>query len=951
MIYLSLERQLVASQQDLAKTINSTSNQQKIFAEQTQRLAVAFGRVLSPVVTTVTTYLNGLLMVITELLNMFATFIGIEMPEYDPDSYKNFNDLTDYLDDATSSAGKLKKELNSLRGFDKLNVIRTPKDSSGGSGGLGTGAVDKRLLEALKEYDLGMDNIHNKATQIRDAIMDWLGFSKDVNGEWQWSEKTLLKNIWNWWNKLNTAGKIFIGLGIAKTLGGIWNATKKLSGATGLTKLFGITKKGTSSFKSLTDYVKLYSNIAKKEGYTGTKKLTSALKEGTDAWSKNLTKTEKLNNTLIGGGGLLISFGLVSDAAKKFNETGEYTTGVIANLAGGLAGGTLSGAAIGATWGGAYGAVIGALAGLAIEGVGYLSQLESEQDKVTKVIADTTQKIKEENEEYSNFFKQIDNNTQKQVDALERDKQYLAQLQSITDENGKIKKGYEDRARVILTQLNEAYGTEYELSGNVITNNGKVITSYEEIEKSIDKVIEKKKLEIILEANREKYAYALEHQTEMYDNYQLAIENSAKAHENLAKQEKKVSKQQEIVNKSWSTGAYWIEKSKLSKLEKKYKDLEKATKDADDELTKAKDNWVKNTETMVKYNGLMEANITGDSEKIKRAITEMTTSGNKSISEQIQMWKDYGDEVAKQTGKVEDDTYAMLDATINTLKNQSTSIENITPEIVDGWGKLSQTSKEKFVENFNSLPEDVKRDLIPRLNDAGYNISESFKVGMTSGASGAGQYMIQQVESGASQEVASKKKNGTLLDIGKNILAGIVTGMQPKKNTFGSWATNVGKSIMNVLGIHSPSRLMQQLKIGDYLVQGIEVGMYDEIPYLAKVVTSMADTIQSEIDKTQISGFNIDEMIINKPDLDDYDFPENNRIFTNTIKNLETTDYVSNPNVSSSLRQSTFNGMMDALSVTSQQNQNINLTIIAEDDGILNNIKFKEKQHDRQYGF
>lgn len=240
LIYLSLERQLVASQQDLAKTINSTANQQKIFSEQTQRLATVLGHVLTPAFTKLLTWANGLLMVINELVGMFAIFVGFEMSEYDPDSYKNFNDLTDYLDNATGSAGKLKKELNSLRGWDKLNAIITPKDSSFGVGGTGLGGVDNRLLNALKEYDLGMDSIHNKATKIRDAIMEWLGFTYDENeAMWKFDRITL-----------GTVIGSLIGTG-----GILWGANKIL----GILNKIGLVK-----YKNIGELAKKIGDIFKK---------------------------------------------------------------------------------------------------------------------------------------------------------------------------------------------------------------------------------------------------------------------------------------------------------------------------------------------------------------------------------------------------------------------------------------------------------------------------------------------------------------------------------------------------------------------------------------------------------------------------------------------------------------------------------------------------------------
>lgn len=86
------------------------------------------------------------------------------------------------------------------------------------------------------------------------------------------------------------------------------------------------------------------------------------------------------------------------------------------------------------------------------------------------------------------------------------------ELQQITDENGKIKEGYEARAAVITGQLSEALGTE-------ITITDGVIKKYGELQQSIDDVIRKKEAEALLEANRDAYTEALKRQTETFTTY------------------------------------------------------------------------------------------------------------------------------------------------------------------------------------------------------------------------------------------------------------------------------------------------------------------------------------------------------------------------------------------------------------------------------------------------
>lgn len=208
LIYLTLERQLVNSQGDLAKTLMSPSNQMKVFTEQVHRLARAIGNALLPVLAAILPIVNGVMAALTELFNLIATLLGFDPIQFDfggaaadiDDLGVGVGNLNDALDGTSGSAGKagksvddLKKKLTGLRGFDKLNVIQTPNDTSsggsgssgggGGVGGLAGGGINSKLLDALKQYNAHLDLAGNKVRKIRDMILGWFGYTVDENGQ------------------------------------------------------------------------------------------------------------------------------------------------------------------------------------------------------------------------------------------------------------------------------------------------------------------------------------------------------------------------------------------------------------------------------------------------------------------------------------------------------------------------------------------------------------------------------------------------------------------------------------------------------------------------------------------------------------------------------------------------------------------------------------------------
>lgn len=183
LIIISLTKQLNASIGDMGRTIESPANQLRIMNEQWERLTRAVGNVFLPLLSKILPYLNAILMVLTEIISAIATLIGFKLEDFDyfDSAATGAWDLDEGLQSAGASAKKLKQ---GLRGFDKLNVISSAKTGGSGSGG-SIGGINPKILEAFNaafdEYQKKLDNVEMKATRIRDRIMEWLGFTKQVD--------------------------------------------------------------------------------------------------------------------------------------------------------------------------------------------------------------------------------------------------------------------------------------------------------------------------------------------------------------------------------------------------------------------------------------------------------------------------------------------------------------------------------------------------------------------------------------------------------------------------------------------------------------------------------------------------------------------------------------------------------------------------------------------------
>ena len=239
--YLTIVKQVTASNKDLEKTVNSVAFQKQVLKNQIQNVANAFGNLLYPILQKILPVLNAILMVTANIINFFARMAGFTSKTSNDlnkgsEAWENYGNA---IKDASDNASK------SLRGFDKLNNISTPASNSPSSGG----GIDPTLYREVQRMNEMMLNIENRATQIANKLMEWLGFSKDINGEWDWSFSKLLDNILNSLKNIKVVLGIIGGLAIIVGLGALIKKIKSVSGAG--EKTSKVAEKMSGAFKTL----------------------------------------------------------------------------------------------------------------------------------------------------------------------------------------------------------------------------------------------------------------------------------------------------------------------------------------------------------------------------------------------------------------------------------------------------------------------------------------------------------------------------------------------------------------------------------------------------------------------------------------------------------------------------------------------------------------------------
>ena len=252
LIIISLTRQLNASIGDMGRTIESPANQLRIMNEQWERLTRAVGNVFLPILSKILPYLNAILMVLTEIISAIATLLGYKRDDFDyfDSAAKGAWDLDERLKSAGSSAKKLKQ---GLRGFDKLNVITTPNKGGSGVGG-GAGGINPKLMDAFNaafdEYQNKLGKVDMLATRIRDSIMSWLGFTKEID-EATGDVSFKLKEGYSNFKLIVGLISTIAGFKLLKGLKGLITGTSRLGKLLGTGGLYNTIKKIAKAAKVL----------------------------------------------------------------------------------------------------------------------------------------------------------------------------------------------------------------------------------------------------------------------------------------------------------------------------------------------------------------------------------------------------------------------------------------------------------------------------------------------------------------------------------------------------------------------------------------------------------------------------------------------------------------------------------------------------------------------------
>lgn len=185
--WLSIMDQTSVAWGDMAKTLESPSNQLRILTQQWDNLTRSVGNIFLPVLQTVLPYVNGLLIALRGITDSLAVMMGYETPDYTDSSIFTgvVGDLVDIEDEADGATGAIEKLKKATAGFDELTILN-PSTSSGAKtdSGFGYGnlddAINKETTNYLSKFQEELGKVNNQAQEIAEKLQPKLEMVLEV---------------------------------------------------------------------------------------------------------------------------------------------------------------------------------------------------------------------------------------------------------------------------------------------------------------------------------------------------------------------------------------------------------------------------------------------------------------------------------------------------------------------------------------------------------------------------------------------------------------------------------------------------------------------------------------------------------------------------------------------------------------------------------------------------
>lgn len=493
------------------------------------------------------------------------------------------------------------------------------------------------------------------------------------------------------------------------------------------------------------------------------------------------------------------------------------------------------------------------IAGLVV-GLGVaLVSLASSSNDANKSMSETDQVLKQSSESLSQNKKSWEELKSARDEALSQGSaemnhyQALAnELDQITDKNGQVKEGYQERASFIASQLSEALGVEIKL------NDG-VIQGYDQIKQKIIEVIQQKKAKIVLDAQEALYTEALKKQGEVLQNIARLSGEASKANAEMYQYWDQYNQamlqgdadEAKIYYQKWERS-----KNYLAQLESDLGHQRNLYGQYAFNISQYEDNMAKFTagkydemsQVLLDYTGEYQSTEEAVRQSLQNQITEQETK----LSELNELYKQKGGERYE-----------------NQIKEAENTLENLRSQMKQYVSTTEQGLNSNNVvwrDGLDSTLSEITGSNVEFKNAGGDNV-QMYVDGVATGEPKSRQEMAKIVTDSI-REITNR--NPEARGAGENLIEGVNSGVsnRNKQSSVFSAIANFGSSLLSRLRAslqeHSPSKATKEM--GSFLLQGLSIGIKSEENDLLKQVSSFGDDLINALSGSLEDGVSVNPL-------------------------------------------------------------------------------------------
>lgn len=305
-------------------------------------------------------------------------------------------------------------------------------------------------------------------------------------------------------------------------------------------------------------------------------------------------------------------------------------------------------------------------------------ELTESQQKVIDKSNETTEAINKQRESREASVQSID----REYDGYES---LVSELQSITDANGNVKAGYEDRAKVITGLLSSALGIEIGLLDGQIQKYGEVV-------EKIKEVIVQKKAEAVAASMQDDMAKAYEKSEQALKSYKDATSIASDKQKDLLEAQKRVNE----VEKEYGNNTGPMALSERNKANRALEVAQTAYDKASKSMNSAKDALNGLSAEVNNYDALVEAMASGNTAKIEEAMNALVTS-----------YRSYTAEALSASGETRQELYNQANSYVENMK----LVQDGTVQVADSVYQDMATAAVNTLNEFSKLPGGIAQGL------------------------------------------------------------------------------------------------------------------------------------------------------------------------------------------------------------------------------------------------